>query len=109
MFSIFSGLSLINEDLRLGDGRQALYERMVKVLRICTSDLRDKYRLLHLTVDVLTRKGSEFKLSPPGQIKPFVSELLDNGDKDYRKTAHEFMEQFSDRKLKIKVHLSTSI
>ena len=108
MCSIFQVLSLINEDRRLGHGRQALYDQMVKFLQDCASDLRDKYRLLRLTVDVLARKGSELELSPLSKIKSLVSELLDHGDKDYRKTAHEFME-FSDRKLKSKVRLSTSI
>ena len=80
---------------RSGDGRQALYEKVIEVLR--KIDLRVKYRLLRLSLDVLDGRHSELKLKSSGQIRPFVSDLLDNEDKNYREAAQKFM-LLSDRK-----------
>lgn len=71
---------------------------MITFLSTPETDLKVKYQLLRLAVDVPPRSRSKLKLSRSVEIRPFLSELLDSGNNDYRKTAQEFMVQFSDRK-----------
>ena len=89
-------VSSLNED-RPGDGRQALYEKVIQSLST-KSDPEVKYRLLRLAVDVPPSRHSELKLSRSIEIRPFLSELLDSRNHDYQKTAQEFIAQFSDCK-----------
>ena len=95
-FSYFT--SNLNENLP-GNGRQALYEKIIEALSKTDAnlELEVKYQLVHLAVGVLARKGSELKLSRSSQVRPLVFELLNSGNKEYKKTAGKFMMQFSDR------------
>jgi hypothetical protein len=97
VFDFFSDfLSSLNED-RSGDGRQALYKKVIQSLST-ESDPEVKSRLLRLALDVPPRRRSQLKLSRSIEIRPFLSVLLDSRNNDYQKTAQEFIAQFSDRK-----------
>lgn len=96
----FSGFARgVTED-RSGDGQQVLYDKVIQFLNT-ENDLRVKYELLRLAMDVQApRRHSKLKLSRSTQIRPFISKLLDSSNNSYRKTAQEFIMRFSDRKWK---------
>src|SRR5271155_1492761 len=82
-FSYFTGY--LNEDPP-GNGRQALYEKVIEALSKTDPNLeleaklRLKYQLLDTSVGILDGKGSELKLNRPSQIHPLIFELLNSGN-----------------------------
>ena len=85
--------SNLNEN-RSGNGRQALYQNVTVPRDI---DLRIKYELVRLCLDVLGGKHSELKLRGSSQILHWIFKLLSHEDKRYREAAQRFM-LLSDRK-----------
>lgn len=95
----FLGFSHSLQRLGSGGGRQAVYETVIESLRDPSHEVEAKYQLLHSALAILGKGfqgGQPLKLNPTIQILPFVTDLQKSSNKDFQKTAQEFVEQFTD-------------
>ncbi|KDR71319.1 hypothetical protein GALMADRAFT_144010 [Galerina marginata CBS 339.88] len=97
------GASAIWQTLRQtassGDGRQAVYEAVIMVLKDSLLELETKHQLLTNAMDILTataRTDTLLKLEHSANVRPSVSDLWKSAKIDHQMIAHQFMEQFTD-------------
>ncbi|KIK05052.1 hypothetical protein K443DRAFT_4064 [Laccaria amethystina LaAM-08-1] len=79
-----------------GDSREAVYRNVIEALHQELT-LKNKYLLLHTTMQILKRSSRndlDFKLSPLSEIRPLLSDLFCNNT-DYWRTAWDFVTLFT--------------
>ena len=82
----------------LADGRQGVYDQVIKGLKKPALKPEITFQLLHNTVDILGGHGANLKLRPSIEICPLVADLGRSYRKDYREAAREFVSRFAYRK-----------
>jgi len=95
-------LPKISLTLGLGDGRQAIYDKMVEVLRFTrVPDIEAHHRLLEFSIKIFRKDSQDkvqLKLMRSVVVRPPLSKLLESNNKEFQKTAREFLMHFADRK-----------
>ena len=90
--------------LDLGDGRQAIYEKMIKVLHTPkVTNIKAHHQLLEFSMKIFKKDSQDkvqLKLMRSVEVHSSLSRLLESNKKEYQKTAREFLMRFADRKQK---------
>jgi len=84
-----------NPGLGSGDGQQAIYKKVLKYLAI--TDVKVQHRLLDFSMEIFRKENARLKLRPSVEIRSLLSNLLKGANKEYQKTAREFLVHFADR------------
>ena len=93
-----SEFAVAHEWPHLADGRQGVYDQVVKGLKKPALKPEITFQLLHNTVDILGGHGANLKLSPSIEICPLIADLRHSNEKRHQETAQQFVDQFTDRK-----------
>lgn len=86
--------------LGVGDGRQAIYEKMIEVLRENVPDAMVQHRLLDFSMGIFEKNPldrAQRKLMRSVEIRSSLSKLLESQHKEYQETVQRFLEFYSDR------------
>ncbi|KDR76655.1 hypothetical protein GALMADRAFT_139557 [Galerina marginata CBS 339.88] len=89
----------LRQTAKSGDGRQAVYEGVIKALKSSKAGAEIKYQLIAKIVDILENSmelDSSVKLSRSADIRASVQDLLKSDRDDYKEVAVKFVEQFTD-------------
>ena len=82
----------LNLGLGLGNGRQAIYNKILQVLTSIT-DVEVKHRLVDFSIEVFKKNSqddAQLRLRPSVEIRSSMSSLLQSNKKEYQKAAHKF-------------------
>ena len=85
----------LNPGLGSGYGQQAIYKKILKFLAIIDAEVQN--RLLGFSMEIFRKENARLKLRPSVEIRSLVSSLLESDNKEYQKTAREFLVHFANR------------
>lgn len=86
--------------LGVGDGRQAIYEKMIEVLREKVPDVKVQHRLLDFSMDIFRNNPldhAQRKLIRSVEIRSSLSKLSESKNKEYQETVQHFLDFYTDR------------
>ena len=94
----------------LADGRQAVYEAVIRALK--RHKPAKKHQLLHSAMDILGKRiqdGTSLTQIRSVEILPLLSNLLESNIENYKSVARQFLAEYMDCKCKTIVPPSTRL
>ena len=96
----FQSVHTVYLRLGVGDGRQAIYEKMIEVLRENVSESKVQHQLLDFSMGIFERNPldrAQRKLMRSVEIRSSLSKLSESQNKEYQETVHRFLVFYSNR------------